>query len=104
MCLFKKLPHDHIKSDLVKAAEKSRKLGALDDEMRRNSIRLLQEADWEELIEKAKNERKSTLDILTADYDRNEELELIMSVKDNLKPDFVSILVYLFAIAFVATV
>ncbi|MEL6559065.1 MAG: hypothetical protein AAFQ94_12830 [Bacteroidota bacterium] len=102
--VFNKLPLDQIPSDLIKAAEKSRKLGALDDEMRRNSIRLLQEADWEELIEKAKNERKSTVDILTADYDRNEELELIMSVKDNLKPDFVSILAYLFAIAFVTTV
>ncbi len=100
---FNRLSVEYIPEDLIKAAEKSRKLGANNDAMARDRKRIMKSEDWGQLIANAKKENRSTIDILTADYSNNEEKEISMSLKDNVRPNFGTIFLYLFIICFVIT-
>jgi len=93
-----KLSLDHVPHDIIKAADKALKYGADDDTRKRDPERKLDEADWKDLIIKAKADGARTLDILTADYTNTAENELVLNANDNKalnSNSYIAIVVYL---------
>jgi hypothetical protein len=102
-----KLELDQVPQDIIAAADKALKYGADDDTRKRDRYRILKAEDWKALMDQARKEGETTLDILTADYTNTAENELILNAKDNKVLNwnrYIAILVYIIASGIVGLV
>lgn len=102
-----KLALDQLPQDIIKNAKRVPKYGSENDTRSSDSSMILNENDWKSLINVAKKEGASTLDILTTDYTDTPENELVLNVKDNKainRNSYIAIVVFVFSAVVVALV
>ncbi|MEM8895817.1 MAG: hypothetical protein AAGC88_14645, partial [Bacteroidota bacterium] len=101
--VFNRLSVDSLPTEIIEGAEKNKMSGSSEAVRERDRERMLTKEDWQKLIDQARSEGKSTLDVLTANYSYNLSKEFTMSLKDP-RVNFINILIYLAIMAFAAFV